>query len=326
MNHHPARRTFGRICVAAALLLAWAGSTLAQAFPSRPITLVMPYAAGSNIDIMVRTVATEAGAMLGQPIVLDNKPGALTRLGVEQMRRAAPDGYLLTVATDSLVVTHPVADPEFRFEAGRDFAPVSLIASFPLILVSNPSVPARDVKGLIAYAKSNPGKLNMAGGPGSISHIAFERFNRLTGGNITFIPYKDSSLAISDLITGRVDLVFSGSLAKPLIDAGKLRGLATTGAKHWTVFPQLPTLQEEGVNMTARFWMGLVAPPSTPPEIVAKLNQAFSAALKSETVARKAAEFGMEASPSTPAQFAAFVKSELAAWTPIIQASGIKVR
>lgn len=317
---------FKRIFSAAVVLLASAGATWAQNFPTKPITLVMPYVAGSNIDIMVRTVATEAAAVLGQPIVVENKPGALTRLGVEQMRRVPADGHLLTIATDGLVVTQPVADPEFKFEAGRDFVPVSLIADFPLVLAANAALPFKDVKGLVAHGKANPGKLNMAGGPGSISQIAYERFNRLTGGNITFIPYKDGSQAIPDLIAGRVDLVFTGSLAKPLVESGKLTGLATTGVARWSVFPQLPTLRESGTDMTTLFWMGVVAPAGTPNDVVQRLNQAFGQALKSDTVTRRATEFGMHSAPNTTDQFAAFIRDEIAVWTPILKASGIKVR
>ena len=226
-----------------ALLAAGTASAWGQAFPAKAVTLVMPYTAGSNIDIAVRAVAAEAANALGQPIVVENKPGALTRLGVEQMRRSAPDGYVLAIATDGLVVTQPVADPGFSFEAGKDFAPVSMIASFPLVLVANGKLPFKDVKGLLEYARANPGKLNMAGGPGSISQIAYERFNRLTGGNITFIPYKDSTQATPDLNEGRVQLVFGGSQLKPMIDAGNLVGIATTGSSPWAVFPRLPTLQ-----------------------------------------------------------------------------------
>lgn len=315
-----------RLLAAFALCAVGLTSALAQSFPNRPITLVMPYAAGSNVDAMVRSVASEAAKTLGAQIVVENKPGALARLGVDQLRRAPPDGYTLTVASDGLVVTQPVADPEFKFEAGRDFTPISLIASFPLVLVANPSVPARDIQSLIAHARANSGKLNMAGGPGSISHFAFERFNRLTGGHITFIPYKDSSVAIPDLIAGRIDLVFSGSLVRPHLESGRLVALATTGAKRWEVFPQLPTVQESGVDMTTLFWMGIVAPAATPRDVVNRLNQAFSTALRSEVVTRRRQEFGMDAAPSTPEQFTAFIRSEIDAWTPVIQTSGIKVR
>jgi len=314
-----------RLC-SVALLATAAGSTLAQSFPNRPITLVMPYVAGANIDVVVRAVAAEAGNRLGQPIVVENKAGALSRLGVEQMRRAPADGYVLTMATDSLAVTQPVADPEFRFEIGRDYAPVTFLASFPLVLVANADAPVRDVKGLIAYAKANPGKLNVAGGPGSISQIAYERLNRLTGGNLSFVPYKDTTQALPDLIAGRVDLLFGGSQNKPAIESGKLRGLATTGMTRWQIFPGLPTLQEAGVDMTTFFWIGIVAPPATPKDVVTKLNQAFVAALQTETVAKRMAEFGMSTGATTPEQFAGFIKTELNVWTPVIRAANIKVR
>jgi tripartite-type tricarboxylate transporter receptor subunit TctC len=311
-------------CVA--LLLTTSTKTHAQAFPNRPITLVMPYGAGANMDVVVRAIVAEAAQKLGQPIVVENKSGALSRLGVEQMRRAPPDGYLLTMATDGLAVTQPVADPEFKFEVGRDFAPVTFLASFPLVLVSSAAVPFRDVNGLIAYGKAHPGKLNVAGGPGSISQIAYERLNRLTGGNLNFIPYKDTTQAMPDLMAGRVDMLFSGSQSKPAIDSGKLRALATTGSARWKLFPELPTLQEAGINMTTFFWIGIVAPPATPKDVVAKLNQAFVAALQTEAVAKRMTEFGMSAGATTPEQFADFIKNELNVWGPVIRAANIKVR
>ncbi|HSV77781.1 MAG TPA: tripartite tricarboxylate transporter substrate binding protein [Ramlibacter sp.] len=309
-----------------ALFATAATSALAQNFPTKPVTVLMPYTAGSPIDVIVRVVMTEAAPRLGQAIVVENKPGALTRLGIDQMRRAPADGYTLAVTTDGLSVTQPIADPEFKFESGRDYVPVSFLVQFPLLLAANKDVPAKDVKGLIEYAKAHPGKVTVAGGPGSISHIAFERFNRMTGGNMTFIPYKDTNQAFPDMVAGRIDLMFSGVNMRDAIQANMLKGLATTGDKRWIAFPNYPTLQESGVEMTTAFWMGIVAAPGTPKDVVTKLNQAIGAALQSETVLKRMAEFGMSHGPATPEQFDAFIKSELRTWTPIIKAAGIKVR
>lgn len=315
-----------RILGSIAVLAAASTHVLAQSFPNRPITLIMPYTAGSGLDVTVRTVMTEAASLLGQPVVIDNKPGALTRLGAEQMRRASPDGYTLAVTTDGLSVTQPIADPEFKYEAGRDYTPVAFLIQFPLVLAASKGVPFNDVKGLVEYARANPGKLTMAGGPGSISHIAFERFNRLTGGNITFIPYKDTNQAFPDLLAGRIDLVFSGINLRENITSGTLKGLATTGTGRWSAYPDLPSLEEAGVKMTTQFWMGVVAPPNTPKAVVIRLNQAINTALKSEAVGKRLVEYGMRPQPASPEQFDSFIRAELITWAPIIRAAGIKVR
>lgn len=309
-----------------ALFAAATTSAFAQNYPTRPVTVIMPYTAGSPIDVIVRAVMTEAGPRLGQSIVVDNKPGALTRLGIDQIRRSPADGYTLAVTTDGLSITQPIADPEFKFESGRDYVPISFLVQFPLVLAANKNVPVNDVKGLVEYVKANPGKVTVAGGPGSISHIAFERFNLMTGGHMIFVPYKDTNQAFPDMVAGRIDLMFSGVNLRDSIQANMLKGLATTGDKRWVAFPGYPTLKEAGVDMTTAFWMGIVAAPGTPNEVVSKLNQAIGAALQSESVLKRMAEFGMAHGPSTPEQFDAFIKSELRVWTPVIKAAGIKVR
>lgn len=316
-------RLVGVATLAAALSIG--NSAWAQSFPSHPLTFSVPWTPGSNLEILLRALATEVSQQLGQPVILENRPGANQRLPVMGMQKAPPDGHFLANVSDALVVTQTIADPTLKFEAGRDYVPVALLVSFPLVLVSHPSLPFRDMKGLVAYAKANPGKLNLAGGPGSITQITAERMRQLGGFSWTFVPYKDTSVAVPDLLAGRVDLTITGSLIKPIVDTGKLNALATTGPTRWSPFPSVPTLQESGLNMNAAVWYAVVVAPGTPAPVVARLNEAFNAALKSPAVTKRIAEYGYTASTLTSQQFETFIRSEIAAWSPIIKSAGIKM-
>ena len=310
---------------ALAATLSIGNSAWAQAFPSRPLTFSVPWSPGSNLEILLRALATEVSQQLGQPVIVDNRPGANQRLPIMGMQKAAPDGHYLANVSDALVVTQAIADPTLKFEAGRDYIPVALLVSFPLVLVAHPSLPFHDMKGLVAYAKANPGKLNLAGGPGSITQITAERMRQLGGFSWTFVPYKDTSVAVPDLLAGRVDLTITGSLIKPMIDTGKLNALATTGPARWSPFPSVPTLRESGLGMNAAVWYAVVVAPGTPAPVIARLNEVFNAALKAPAVVKRIAEYGYTASTLSPSQFESFIRSEIAAWSPIVKSAGIKM-
>ena len=296
----------------------------AQVYPTRPITLAIPFSSGSNVEVLIRAMSAEVSTALGQPVLVESRAGANLRLPILALKKSPPDGYFLAGVNDALMVTQTIADPTFKLEPGKDFAPVSFLMSFPLVVVSHPSLPFQDIKGLIAYAKANPGKINFAGGAASITQTTSERMRGLAGVDWAYVPYKEGGLVMPDLLQGRVHLTISGSLLKPSIDTGKLIALATTGQSRWSLFPTLPTLQESGLNMFAITWYGIVAPAGTPADIVKRLNAAYNAAIKTPTIEKRLNEFGMSPGYPAPEQFEAFVRAEVASWGPIIRASGIR--
>jgi len=313
----------GKWLVIAMLLASGSGAVSAaeQAYPLRPITLAIPFVSGANVEVLMRAMSAEVSIMLGQPVLVESRPGANQRLPILALKKAPPDGYFLAGISDALPVTQAIADPDFKLEVGKDFSPVSFLMSFPLVVVAHPGMPFRDIRGLIEYAKANPGKLNFSGGQASSSMIAADRMRALAGVNWASVPYKE---VIPDLLQGRVHLTITGSLAKPHLDAGKLVALGTTGQSRWMLFPDLPTLQESGLNMHVITWFGIIGPAGMPAEIVNRLNAAYNAAIRSPNIAKRLAEFGMSPGYSTPEAFRDFVRSEVVTWTPVIRAAGIR--
>jgi tripartite-type tricarboxylate transporter receptor subunit TctC len=298
----------------------------AQNFPSRPITLTFPFTTGSPVELAFRVIGGEASKTLGQPIVYEARPGANGRLGVQGLKQAAPDGHHLTVLLDSLVVSQPILDPAFQFEPGKDYAPVALMIEFPLILVVNPSLPFKDVKGLIAYGKANPGKLNFGGTNGSSSYFLAERFRQAAGLQATLVPYKGSPQSMIDLMSGQIQGVFGAPTVESFTKAGKLAALATSGSQRWPNFPAVPTLLESGVPVATTAWYGIAAPAGTPADVVAKLNGAIFGALKHPDVLKQLDTAGMAPiKPMSGAEFAAFVQSESKAWAPVLRSSNIRM-
>lgn len=297
----------------------------AQAYPTRPVTIIWPFPPTAVTAIAWRAISAEASKVLGQPLVFDSRPGARTRLGVNAMAKAPADGYLLNIAIDSLLVAQPIADPEFKMELGKDYTTVAFGYQFPFILVTTTGLPFRDLKGLIAYAKSNPGKLNVAITPASTTHFVSERFLQAAGLQLTLVPYKGGDSTI-DLVAGRVDLLFSSTTVAPFVSAGKLNAIATTGAQRWSPFPDVPTLTELGLPVPTTVWFGVIAHANTPADVIAKLNSAFNAALKVPEVRKMLDGYGFATgSYTTPNEFATFIQSEVNAWKPVIQKAGIKL-
>ena len=297
------------------------------AFPDRPITVSVPFGPGVTVEVLIRAICEEAGKILGQAIVVENRSGALQRLPALAVRRATPDGYTLGVGTDTVHVSQPVIDPRFTMRPTKDYEPVAALFALPLVLVTHPSAPYRDVKGLVAYAKANASKINFAVPMGSTAHFAALLFLQNAGISASIVPYKDQASSLPDLLTGRVDLTFSGGTVKGPVEAGKLIPLGVTTAARWEAFPTVPSLKETGVDMDLSAWFSLVAPPGTPQDVISRLNAAFNQAIKSPQVMRKLNEVFMTplgGGNMTPKQFTEMVEAQVKVLTPVLRTSGVK--
>src|SRR6266700_8099210 len=275
------RRQMNRIILALAMFLA-SLAVLGQDYPSKPIRLIVPFTAGGGNDSVARLVGKSLSDSLGQQLVIDNRPGAGGVLGAEIAAKAAPDGYTLFLGGVGSHAVNPNLNDRLPYDPIRDFAPVALLAQAPLVLVVHPSVPAESFKAFVALARSRPGQLNYASnGNGSSSHLAAVMFDSMTGVDMVHVPYKGLSPALTDLLSGRVQLMFSSVVAiLPHINAGKLRGLAVTGRRRLPSMPDLPTIAESGLPAyEAGSWYGVLAPAGTPREIVARLNAELVKAL-----------------------------------------------
>jgi len=312
---------------AAALLPLASQAADPKKYPERAVRVVVGFSAGGTTDVVARIMAKELTAELGQSFVVDNKPGAGSNIATEQVARAENDGYtLLFVAVTSAI--NQTLYPKVRFDLEKDFAPVALGAKVPNVLVVNPSVPANNVQELIAFAKANPDKVSYASsGSGTSIHMAGELFKLRTGLKTQHIPYKGSSPALTDLMAGQVQFMFDNMpSAWPHVKAGKLKALAVTTTKRSPTAPDLPTMEESGIKpFDVSSWFGLIAPAGTPPEVVAKLNAAMNRAFDKPQVKEAYEKLGAVAEKNTPEQFGAFIKSEVAAWAPVVKSSGATV-
>jgi tripartite-type tricarboxylate transporter receptor subunit TctC len=316
-----------RIAVALALALL-ATAAPAQDYPARPVTLIVPYAAGGGNDVMARIVAEKMSRALGQQIVIENKGGAGGSIATRQIAKAAPDGYTLGLGGTGTLAINPTLYPNVGYDPRKDFAPVGLIASSALVVLVNPSVEAKSIGELIALGKRDPGKLNYASaGAGSGIHLGSELFATMAGVRLTHIPYKGSSPALTDLIGGHVAIYFSSlPPAIALVREGKVRALAVTGPKRSESFPDLPTVAEAALpGYEAVLHYGIVAPAGTPRAIVDKLNAALNAALAESEVRARIVADGAEPLPGTPEDYAADIDREETKWSKIVKLSGAKV-
>ena len=300
----------------------------AQSYPSRPITLVVPFSAGGGTDIMARVVAEKMSKTLGQQVVVENRPGAIGTIAMRQVARSAPDGYTLGQSNTSTVAIAPSMVANIGYDSRNDFAPVGRIGITPLGLILHPSVPAHSVQELIALAKKEPGGLTQAsGGTGGVTHLAGELFASLAGVKFRHVPYKGIAPAINDLLGGHVSLIFGGlppTIAH--INNGRLRVLAITGSTRSKVFPNLQTVAELGLaGYEASQHYGIVAPKGTPRAIIEKLNAALREALAMEDVLAKLAVDGTEPLSGTPDEYVAYIDSEERKWSQIIRQAGLKL-
>lgn len=300
----------------------------AQAFPDQPVRWVVPYPAGGGTDVLARTVAEAMRPTLGQQILVDNRPGAATNIGGDLVAHAKPDGYTVISADNAILAFNEHLFTKLPFNPEKDFTYIGAIGRFPLALVVNPEFPARNVKEFIAYAKANPGRLNYASpGNGSPHHLAMELFKNRTGTFITHIPYRGAAPAVQDVMGGQVPCMFldlAGGL--PMMQSGKVRALALGASKRAASMPDVPTLAEAGVaNVEVFAFQGLLGPAGLPEAVTARLNSELNKALVSAAVQKRAADFGMEVLPGTPAQFRAMARAESARWGPIIKTAGVKL-
>jgi len=307
--------------------LAVAVSAAAQDYPRRPITLIVPYAAGGGNDVMARVAAEKMSKALGQQIVIENRGGAGGSIATRQIARAEPDGYTLGLGGTGTLAINPTLYGNVGYDPRKDFAPVGLIATSALIVLVHPAVPAKSIHDLIALAKREPGKLNYASaGSGSGIHLGTELFASMAGVQLTHIPYKGSGPALTDLLGGHVAIYFSSlPAAIGLVKEGKVRALGVTGPQRSVIFPDVPTVAESGLpGFEAVLHYGIVAPAGTPQPIIAKLNAVLRDAVASDDVKQRIATDGAEPLPSTPEEYAADIDREEIKWSAIVKKSGAK--
>ena len=309
--------------------LAPAAAHAAGTYPDKPIMLVVPFPPGGPTDAMARTLAAEMSTKLGQPMIVDNRAGAGGNIGAEYVARAPADGQTLLFGTSGPLAINASLYRKINYDPTQSFAPVIEIGYLPNILVVNPSVPAKNVKELVAYAKANPGKLNYASsGNGASSHLAGVLFNEKAGVDLQHIPYKGTGPALNDLLGGQVSASFTDVLtALPYVKAGKLRALGIATAKRSRALPDLPTIAEQGVpGYDVSVFFGIVAPAATPADRVAKLNKAFAEVLASPKVKSLFEAQGLEEAPSTePAQLAKFIAEQKSGWAGVVKRSGAQL-
>jgi tripartite-type tricarboxylate transporter receptor subunit TctC len=317
-----------RSIIAAALLTAAvAGNALAQSWPAKPIRYLVPFPPAGATDITARIIADKIAGPLGQPVVVENRPGAAGNVGSELVAKAAPDGYTLLQCTVAQSISQTLY-AKLNYDLEKDLAPVAMIALVPNVMEVNPSVPAKSVAEFIALAKSKPGKINFASsGSGTSIHMSAEMFMMMTGVKMVHVPYKGSGPALADLLGGQVDVMFDNLTSSiGYIKSGRLRALAVTTATRYPELPDVPTMQEAGVaGYEATAWFGMLAPKGTPKSVVTRINSEVNKALAQADVKEKLAQQGAVASAWTPEQFGQFIHNEIAKWGQVVKASGAKV-
>jgi tripartite-type tricarboxylate transporter receptor subunit TctC len=301
---------------------------VAQAWPSKPIKWVVPFAPGGTTDILARTVGEKLGAALGQPVIVENRPGAGGGVGADFVAKSPPDGYTLVGGTISTHAINASLYKSLPYDPVRDFVPITLIARLPNLLVVNPSVPAKNVAELVALMKANPGKYTFASsGNGTSQHLSGELFKSIAGVDMQHVPYKGSPPALQDVVGGQVTMTFDNiTTALPLAKAGNLRALAVTTAQRSAVAPEIPTMAEAGLaGYEIGSWQGVFAPAGTPPEIVRRLNTEIVRILKSPEIHDKLIALGAEPVGNSVDEFTAMVRSEVAKWGDVVKRSGARV-
>jgi tripartite-type tricarboxylate transporter receptor subunit TctC len=312
-----------RVCFA--IVFALASSTAwPQAFPGKAIRWVVPFPPGGGADVTARTIAQKVSSNIGQPVIVDNRAGAGGNIGTEVVARAAPDGYTLLQTTNGHAI-----QPNLRklsWDPVRDFTPITLVSTYPLVIAVNPAVPASSLRELVAYAKANPGKLSFgSSGTGGPLHLGAEIFKKAAGVDILHIPYKGNAPMTLAVVSGEVSMVFD-SMTGPLpqIRAGKLRALGITGSRRVAVLPDVPTASESGVPVVYEAWNGMLAPGGTPREIVARLREEIAKAVAAPEVRDRLSGLGYEPVTNTPEQFAALIAADLERFGRIIRETGVR--
>jgi tripartite-type tricarboxylate transporter receptor subunit TctC len=298
------------------LLCLAAGQAAAQAFPARAVTIIVPFPPGGGADSLARTLAPRLGAMWGQPVIVENKPGASGHIGTEQVANAAPDGYTLVMATTAAITENNIVK----------LAPVALVSAEAYVVALNASVPVNNVRELIAYAKANPGKLHFgSSGIGAASHLSGELFKAKAGIDMQHVPYKGTGQALTDLLGGQIELMFAPTqTAIPHLKSGRLKAIAVTGAQPLEALPNVPTVMSSGLpSYQAQGWFGLLAPKSTPPAVIAKWHDDVNRILAIPEVRKDLIAKGAEPGSGTAAEFGTFIRAEQDKWSKLIKDAGI---
>lgn len=313
----------------AAMAVSAGPAALGQAdFPNRPVKIVVPYPPGGFTDILGRLIAEKLPAGIGQPVIVDNKGGGGSTIGTALVASAQADGYTLLLVAADFAINESLVTTRLPYDARKSFAPIIQAAWSPMVLVVNPSLPAKSLTELMALAKAKPGKINFAsGGNGTGSHLALELFKSRAGINLVHVPYKGHGPATTDLLGSQVSGMFlQYAVAKPYIDAGKLRVLATPSGKRSPAMPNIPTMAESGLpGFDVQPWFGLVAPAGTPAPVVARLHDEIAKVMRLPEVEKKLASLGAEPATATPKEFAAFIDSEITRWSGVVRVSGAKI-
>lgn len=308
-----------------ALLSLVSAAVLGQGYPTRPVRLIVPFAAGGSTDVLGRMLAQKLTDALGQSVIVDNRAGGGTNIGAEIVARSAPDGYTLLMSSSTQAINASLY-PKLAYDLVKDFVAVSPLASSPSVLVAHPSLPVKSVKDVIALAKAKPGELTYASsGSGSTAHLAAELFKMSAGIDLVHIPYKGAGPALTDLLGGHVQLMFGFTAgALPFIKSGRLRPLAVTSERRLNDMPDLPTMREAGIKgYEVSVWYGIMAPAATPKDIVTRLNLETSKAARDLSV--RFTELGAYPLQSTPEQFSAFIREEIAKWAVVVKRSKARV-
>jgi len=309
------------------IAIALAASSLqvqAQPYPNQPIRLIVPFAAGGPSDVLARAFSQKLGEDLGQPVIIDNKPGAGTNLAAEFVSRSKPDGYTIFLMMVGTQAINESLYKKLNYNTVKDFAPITLVASSSLMLVANPSVPVKNVSELIAYAKANPGKVNFgSSGTGTPLHLGGELFNVQAGTDITHVPYKGAAPALTDVLGGQIQTAMVGTpAALPHVKSGKLTPIGVTSLKRTPNAPEVPAIAETLPNFEVELVYALVAPTGTPNPIIKRLNAQMGTILNNPEIKTQLASRGFDVQTSTPEQLGAYIKAEVAKWAPIVKKSG----
>lgn len=322
------KRSLVRGAVALCLAASGAAAIAQQAYPSKPVRIIVPYPAGGTTDIIARIAANQLTERLKQSFIVENKAGASGAIGSQAVAQAAPDGYTLVMATASSHGINSALQKNLPYDAVKDFAPITVVANTPNIIIANPSVPVKNLKELIALAKAQPGKINFGStSPGGSPHMSAELLKMMAGIDMTHVPYKGAAPMLTDLVGGQIQIGFDNLPSSiGFVKSGKARPLAVTTAKRWPGAPDIPTVAESGVpGYEVSGWFGLLAPAGTPKEVLDKIQTAISDAVKTPEVAKQLNDLGAEPVANKPEVFAQEIKDDVEKWRKVVKATGVKL-